>query len=455
MSENTPLSEVEGIKTRSRSLRGTIQESLADEMTGALAPDDQQVIKFHGSYQQQDRSIELERKKKKLEPLYSFMIRVRVPGGVVTPAQWLALDGLTEEYGIGTLKLTTRQAVELHGVFKRNLKKTLKGINACLLDSLAGCGDVNRNVMASALPNLTRAHVEMHAVVKAVHEHLTPKTKAYHELWLNDTLMGGGAQEDPEPIYGKTYLPRKFKIAFAIPPVNDTDIFANDLGFIAIVEKGVLVGFNVAIGGGMGCTFGMPETFPRLGNIIGFVPKDKVVDLCEKVVLLQRDNGNRSNRKLSRFKYTVEKLTVAGVQSDLEKRCGFALEPARTAVFTTNNDKYGWQKGEDGKWHMTLFVEGGRVKDTAAYPLRTGLREIARVHRGVYILTGNQNLVLANISEADKPLLENLLEKYGVTGQQKITAARGQRFGVCGFAFVFVGFCRCGTVHACVYGSAG
>ena len=288
MTDNTPLSEVEGIKTRSRYLRGTIRESLADEMTGALAPDDQQVIKFHGSYQQQDRSLEKERRQQKLEPLYSFMIRVRVPAGVASAAQWLTLDRLTEEYGIGTLKLTTRQAIELHGVLKRNLKKAIKGINESLLDSLAGCGDVNRNVMASASPYLTRAHAELHRVACLIHDHLTPRTKAYHELWINDELVGGGDVSDHEPVYGPTYLPRKFKIGLVIPPVNDVDVYTQDLGLIAVVERGTLAGFNIAVGGGMGCTFGMPATYPRLGNIIGYVPKEKIVEVCEKLVQIGR-----------------------------------------------------------------------------------------------------------------------------------------------------------------------
>ncbi len=441
MSENNaPLSEVEGIKIRSRYLRGTIRESLSDGMTGALASDDQQVIKFHGSYQQQDRSLEQERRKQKLEPLYSFMIRVRVPAGVMSSAQWLTLDRLGEEYGIGTLKLTTRQAVEVHGVLKRDLKKAIRGINECLLDSLAGCGDVNRNVMASASPYLTRAHGELHRVAREIHDHLTPRTRAYHELWIADELAGGGAAEDHEPVYGETYLPRKFKIALAIPPVNDTDVYANDLGLVAIVERGALVGFNVLAGGGMGCTFGMPFTFPRLGNVMGYVSRDKVKDVCEKIVTLQRDHGNRSNRKLSRFKYTVEKMGVEGVKTELARRLGYPLEKERAFRFVTSADTYGWQQGEDGKWHVTLFIEGGRVKDTPEYLLRHGLREIARVHRGTFIATGNQNLVIANIAATDKPLIESLLGKYGITAHQRVTAARGSSLScvalpLCSLAF--------------------
>ncbi|MBF0123433.1 MAG: NADPH-dependent assimilatory sulfite reductase hemoprotein subunit [Candidatus Omnitrophica bacterium] len=419
-----PLSDVERIKEKSRYLRGTIQESLLDEMTGALRQDDQQLIKFHGTYQQFDRPLERERRKQRLEPLYSFMIRVRVPAGVVTAQQWLAIDELTGKYGIGTIKLTTRQAIELHGVLKRNLKSAIKGIHDCLLDTLAACGDVNRNVMASASPYLTRVHGEVHAVAKAIHTHLSPQTSTYHEIWIDDKLVAEGEKKDHEPIYGRTYLPRKFKIAIAIPPVNDTDIFANDIGLIAVVENNVLVGFNISMGGGMGSTFGMPETFARLGNVIGFVSKDKIVDVCEKILLVQRDNGNRSNRKLSRLKYTVERMTVAGFKVEIEKRLGYSLEAARAYRFTTNGDVFGWHKGEDGLWHVTLFIEGGRVKDTEDYSLRTGLREIAKIHHGTFILTGNQNLVIANIKESERGFIEKILNEYKITQHQKITGAR-------------------------------
>jgi len=439
-SKTPPLSEVEHIKVNSRYLRGTIKESLADEITGSLYPDDLQLIKFHGTYMQSDRTVESERKKQKLEPLYSFMIRVRVPAGVATAAQWLALDALADTYGSHSLKLTTRQAFELHGVLKRNLKKTIKGINATLLDTLAACGDVNRNVMASANPALSGIHAEVHQLAKAVHRHLSPQTKAYHELWLNDKLVSGGEKNDVEPLYGKTYLPRKFKIAFAVPPVNDSDCLANDIGLIAIVEQGKLTGFNVAVGGGMGATFGMPETFPRLASVIGFVPKAKVVDVCEKIMLLQRDNGNRSNRKLSRLKYTVERMTVAGFKAEVEKRLGYGLELVRPYQFTTNGDQYGWKKGEDGQWHITLFIEGGRVKDTVDYPLKTALRAIAGIHKGVFILSGNQNLVIADISEAARPQVQSLLDEYGISAHQKISGARGNGLAcvampVCPLAF--------------------
>ncbi|MBF0594621.1 MAG: NADPH-dependent assimilatory sulfite reductase hemoprotein subunit, partial [Candidatus Omnitrophica bacterium] len=411
-------------------------ESLADEITGSLYPDDLQLIKFHGTYMQWDRPSESERKKQKLEPLYSFMIRVRVPGGVVTPAQWLGLERLSDQYGSKTLKLTTRQTVELHSILKRHLKTAIKGINDLGLTTVAACGDVNRNVMAGANVQASRVHAEIEEAAKKINAHLLPRTSAYRELWLD----GKAAAEDQEPIYGPTYLPRKFKITIAVPPVNDTDVFAHDIGLIAVVDKGVLLGFNVSAGGGMGSTFGMPETFPRLGNVLGFVPKDNVIAVCETILLIQKDNGNRSNRKLSRLKYTVEKMTVPGFKAELEKRLGFALEPARPYQFTTSNDRYGWQKGEDGQWSVTLFIEGGRVKDVEGYPMKTGLSQIARIHRGTFILTGNQNLVIAGVEESARPAVQALLDQHGISAHQQVTGARGNSLAcvampVCPLAF--------------------
>jgi sulfite reductase (NADPH) hemoprotein beta-component len=266
-------SPVEHIKSNSNYLRGTIVEGLAEETTGAISGDDTQLIKFHGSYQQTDRDLDSERKKQKLEPLYSFMIRARVPAGITTPDQWLVFDRLADQYANGTLKLTTRQAFQWHGVLKRNLKKTIMGINSTLIDTIAACGDVNRNVMATSNEGLSLLVPETAAFAKIISDHLLPRTSAYHEIWLNKELVSGEGQ-DEEPILGKTYLPRKFKIALATPPYNDTDVFANDIGLIAIGKEGKLEGFNVAVGGGMGMTFGAENTYPRLADLIGYVPKE-------------------------------------------------------------------------------------------------------------------------------------------------------------------------------------
>jgi sulfite reductase (NADPH) hemoprotein beta-component len=424
--DKSKLSEVEHIKERSQYLRGTLPESLDDQVSGNLFAQDQQLIKFHGSYVQSDRELDKERKAQKLEPLYSFMIRVRVPGGVATPKQWLDLDNIAEKYGMPTLKLTTRQAFELHSILKHNLKNTIKEINDSLLSTIAACGDVNRNVMNTVNPNTSYIHDDVQDVARQISDHLNPRTSSYYKIWLNDEVVAGNGltEEIEEPIYGKVYLPRKFKITLAIPPYNDTDVFAHDLGLIAIEKDKKLLGFNISVGGGMGMTFGDNTTHPRLGNVIGFAPTDKIVDVCEKILTIQRDYGNRENRRLSRLKYTVERIGLDFLVVELNKRLGYDIEPAKPFKFTTNGDSYGWVKGANGKWFITLFVEGGRVKDTEKYPLRTGLREIAKISDGDFRLTGNQNVVLGNISDKKKPEVDKLLKQYGILTEQDKTPLR-------------------------------
>jgi sulfite reductase (NADPH) hemoprotein beta-component len=407
-------SPVEHIKTNSRFLRGTIVESLDDETTGSIANDDIQLIKFHGSYQQTDRDLDSERKKQKLEPLYSFMIRARVPAGIATADQWLVFDRLADQYGSGTLKLTTRQAFQWHGIFKKNLKKTMQGINSTLLDTIAACGDVNRNVMATSNEGLSPLVREVAAFAQTISDHLLPKTTAYHEIWLDKQLLTDGQQDD-EPIYGKTYLPRKFKIALATPPYNDTDVFANDLGLIAIGEQDKLTGFNVAIGGGMGMTFGSENTYPRLADLIGYVSKEDALKVIEEVVKIQRDYGNRENRKLSRLKYTLDRLGTEVFKQLIEDRSGVKLQPLRDYEFKQNGDVIGWTQAADKKWFLGLFVEHGRVKDEGDLKLKSALRELARVKICDFRLTGNQGLVLGRIEESDKPFVEKVLAKYNVT----------------------------------------
>lgn len=421
MSQN--LSEVEIIKEQSNFLRGTLSESLENELTGAIAPADTNLIKFHGSYQQFDRDLESERKRQKLEPLYSFMIRVRLAGGVATPEQWIKFDDLADTYANGTLKLTTRQTFQFHGILKRNLKASMQEINQVLLDTIAACGDVNRNVMCNPNPNQSPVHAEAYETAKQISDHLLPKTNAYHEIWLDKELIAGGEKED-EPIYGKTYLPRKFKIAIAIPPHNDSDVFANDLGFIAIVEDGKLIGYNVAVGGGMGMTFGNNATYPRLATVIGYTPKEKVVDVAEKVLITQRDLGNRSDRKNARLKYTIDHMGIDKFKEEFHQRLGYQLEDAKPYAFESNGDAYGWAQGTNGKWHLTLFVEGGRVKDTDSLQLKSALRRIAEIHQGDFRLTGNQNLIIANIPANQKKAIETILRKYEVLPDKKLTGLR-------------------------------
>ena len=407
------LSELERIKYESNYLRGTLVESLADPITGAIAYADTQLSKFHGMYQQFDRDLEKERKRQKLEPAYSFLIRVRVPGGVVSPKQWLQMDQVSEQYANHTLKLTTRQAFQLHGVIKTNLKKTIQGINAELMDTIAACGDVNRNVMSHPNPAESELHAEVAETARLISEHLLPSTTAYHEIWLDQKLIAD-SKKDIEPIYGDRYLPRKFKITVAIPPYNDSDVFSQDLGFIAIVENNRIIGYNVAVGGGMGSTFGIPEAYPRLAEVIGFCLPEQVLDVAEKVVLVQRDYGNRQNRKRARLKYTIDDHGIEWFKNELHKYLGFELQEEKPYSFTRNGDRLGWKKGSDSKWSLTLFVEGGRVVDRNGLNLKSALREIAQNVDGKFILTGNQNLIIAQITDAEKKKVVEILKKHSV-----------------------------------------
>lgn len=417
------LSEVEHIKEKSRRLRGTLAESLVDPVTGGLASTDTNLIKFHGSYQQDDRDMREERRQQKLEPDYNFMIRTRLPGGVVTPAQWLALDALSQKYANGTLRLTTRQAFQLHGVVKGDLKATMQGINAALLDTISACGDVNRNVMCNPNPVDSRVHEEVYRWTMQLSEHLLPKTRAYYEVWLDKEKVAGSGEEE-EPILGATYLPRKFKAAIAVPPLNDVDVFSQDLGFIAIYEGDRLLGFNVTVGGGMGATHGDAATFPRVADLIGFVPPEQLLFVAENVVKVQRDFGDRSVRKHARLKYTIEDRGIAWFVSELEKRLGFPLQPARPFTFDHNGDLFGWKQGHDGRWHLTLRLESGRVADTAGARLMTGLREIARIHKGDYRLTPNQNLIIAGVAPEARAEIDALVAAHGLDGFRRASPLR-------------------------------
>ncbi|MES2657918.1 MAG: NADPH-dependent assimilatory sulfite reductase hemoprotein subunit [Verrucomicrobiota bacterium] len=417
------LSANEYIKIDSNYLRGTIAEGLADLSTGSMVEDDQQLLKFHGTYQQDDRDIRAGRRKHKLEKAYSFMIRIRVPGGVASPHQWLETDRLATQFANGTIKLTTRQAFQFHGIIKTNLKRTIAEINQAAMDTIAACGDVNRNVMCNPNPYLSEIHAQALKAAQDISAHLTPQTRAYHEIWLDGEKIES-SEEEVEPIYGKTYLPRKFKITIAVPPSNDVDIYANCLSFIAIVEDGKLVGYNVAVGGGMGSTHGNEATYPRIADVIGFCTPEQVVDVAEKVVLVQRDFGDRTDRKHSRFKYTVDDHGPDWILAKLNEYLGYELGPVRDFKFDDNGDRYGWVEDANGNSHLTLFIAGGRVLDTPAYPMRTGLREIAKIHDGDFRLTANQNLIIANVSPAKRPEIEKLLEQYGIKDSHLKSALR-------------------------------
>lgn len=441
MSSKKPVefTAVEDLKARSNFLRGTLVDSLEDNATGALSEDDTQLSKFHGFYQQDDRDIRSDRLRQKLEPAYSFMIRVRVPGGIATPQQWLALDEVARDCGDYTLRLTTRQAIQFHGVSKRDLKKSIGRINNRLLDTIAACGDVNRNVMCSPQAEKSAIHRAAYATATAISEHLTPRTRAYHEIWLDGQKVEGSA--DAEPIYGTTYLPRKFKIGVAIPPSNDVDVFSQDLGFIAIEKSGELMGFNVAVGGGMGMTHGESETYPRVADVIGFCTVDQAIEVAENVVKLQRDFGDRTNRKHARLKYTIDDRGLDWFRGELSNRLGYDLQDAKRFLFVSRGDQFGWSKSQDGRWDLTLFIPEGRIKNTDQHHVLTGLREIAQIHEGDFRLTANQNLIISGVDAADKPAVEQLAEHYGITALQKVSPLQQQ-------ALACVAFPTCGQAMA-------
>lgn len=425
------LSEVEHNKAASRFLRGTLIESLADRVTSGIPERDNQLLKFHGSYLQDDRDLRNERAKQKLEPAWSFMVRVRAPGGVVSADQWLALTNLARRYGGDSLRLTSRQAFELHGIIKWHLQDVIGGINAAMLSTIAACGDVNRNVMCTPNPYQSAVHAQVWQWAQRLGEHLTPRTRAYHEIWVERRKVVDS--QDEEPIYGPTYLPRKFKIGVAIPPCNDVDIFSQDLGFIAIVERGALVGFNVVAGGGMGMTHGEPATYPQVGRVLGFHPPEELIDVAEKVVTIQRDYGDRTNRKHARLKYTIDDRGVDWFIEELAERRGRALQPARPFEFTKRGDLYGWTKGPDGRSHLTLYVECGRLRDTPDRPLLTAFEEIARAHGGEMRLTPNQNVIVAGIAPERRDEIARIAAKYGLDDGSGVSALRRESMACVSF----------------------
>ena len=427
MSDGNNLSAVEKIKLKSDALRGTLAEGLKDEITGAVSEDDQSLVKFHGMYQQDDRDRREERAEKKLERLYSFMIRLRIPGGFLTPEQWIATHHIAGEHSTGVIKITTRQTIQLHGLLKSDIKPTLKSFNEMHLDSIAACGDVNRNVTCAAHPLQSGIHEKIHAYAARISQQLLPKSKAYFEIWLDEEKITDKKEEE-DPLYQDRYLPRKFKIGIAIPPNNDIDVLTNDIGLIAIIDphNNELQGFNIAIGGGLGTTHGNAETYPRLATVIGFVAgDDKLFSTIYEIVTIQRDYGNRSDRKLARLKYTIDKYGIEWYKQELAQRTGFGLEEARSYTFTDRKDYYGWQENHQGLWYYTPFIENGRVLDDEQVALKSAFYEIAQTGKANFRFTGNQNLILADIRKKDKPTVDKILKKYRVT--EHTEAASGIR----------------------------
>lgn len=441
--EPPPLTN-EDMKIQSNFLRGTIEEGLNDTSTGAISASDQQLTKFHGTYMQDDRDIRDERKAQGLEPAYSFMIRCRLPGGISTPKQWIQMDDIANELGNETMKLTTRQTFQFHGVVKSKLKPAMQAINRALMTTLAACGDVNRNVMCSSLPTQSAYHREVFACSQLISDHLLPTTTAYHEIWLTDddgkkTQVGGDAVQDFEPLYGPTYLPRKFKITIAIPPHNDTDVYAHDIGLISIKgADGKLAGFNLLAGGGMGSTHNNKKTYPQTGRMFGFVSTKEVHIACEKIMLVQRDFGDRKNRKHARLKYTIDDMGVETFKGKVEELWGKKFGAPKPFHFDSNIDTFGWLRDEKGLNHFTFFIENGRIEDTPTFQMKTGLREIAKVHKGEFRLTGNQHLILSNVADEDLDALKALMKKYKLDNVQfsglRLSSSACVAFPTCGLA---------------------
>ena len=407
------LSDNERLKGASKHLRGTITTDLVDDVTGGFTADNFQLIRFHGMYQQDDRDIRAERAKQKLEPLHNVMLRARLPGGVITPKQWLEIDRFAEEKSIyGSIRLTTRQTFQFHGVLKPNVKPMHQLLNATGIDSIATAGDVNRNVLCTSNPIESAVHKEAWDWATKISEHLLPKTNAYAEIWLDGEKVE--STQEKEPILGSNYLPRKFKTTVVIPPQNDVDVHANDLNFVAIAQDGKLVGFNVLVGGGLAMTHGDHTTFPRKADDFGFIGLQDTLAVAAAVVSTQRDWGNRVNRKNAKTKYTLERVGVDVFKAEVEKRANTTFAPSKPYEFTSRGDRFGWVEGIDGKHHLTLFIENGRIKDFANKPLKTGCAELAKIHKGDFRLTANQNLIVAGVAGDQKQIIEEIAVKHGL-----------------------------------------
>jgi len=407
------------IKDAIPTLAGSIAATIDDPAADSFVDDDTQFLKFHGIYQQDDRDLRKTGKK------FIMMVRGRIPGGVLSAKQWCVFDDLSARYGNNTLRLTTRQSIQFHGIVKSGLRPLIKAVNESLLSTLAACGDVNRNVMAPPTPAYTKAREQVFEDCYRVAMALAPRTKAYHSIWIDGVQLNLEASENKDfvdPLYGKTYLPRKFKTAFVIPPLNDMDVFTNDLGFIAVVENDQLVGYNLAVGGGMGRSHGNEATYPRLADVLGFITPDKLIDVAKAVLTIHRDFGDRTERKHARLKYVVAERGVDWTRAEIEQRAGFKLAPARPYKFTTMGDLYGWHRQTDGRWFLTLFVETGRVKDAGNSRMKTALRQIAEKFSGIeFRLSANQNVILANVAESDKAAINALLASHGVKTENQTT----------------------------------
>ncbi|OEF25164.1 assimilatory sulfite reductase (NADPH) hemoprotein subunit [Vibrio rumoiensis] len=433
-----PLSDGERLKAESNFLRGTIAEDLQNPITGAVTGDNFTLIRFHGMYLQDDRDIRAERAKQKLEPLHTLMVRARLPAGVITPTQWIGVDKWADEHTLyGSIRLTTRQTFQYHGILKPNIKKVHKALNSIGIDSIGTAADMNRNVLCTANPYQSEVHQEAYEWSKKISEHFLPHARGYAEVWLDAEKIDSTVQEE-EPILGRTYLPRKFKTTIAIPPLNDVDVHANDLNFVAIEENGKLIGFNVLVGGGLAMTHGDTSTYPRRADDFGFIPVEQTLAFAEAVVTTQRGWGNRSNRKNAKTKYTLDRVGIDVFKAEVEKRAGSQFEASRPYEFTERGDRIGWSEGIDGKHYLSLFIENGRILDYPGKPLKTGMLELAKVHKGDFRITANQNLIVAGVATDQKEVIESIAIAHGLmdasTSEQRKNSMACVAFPTCPLA---------------------
>ena len=413
------LTRNEGLKEASPWLAGTIAQTLADSAAESFTQDDYEFLKFHGVYQQDDRD------KRKVAKQFIFMVRTKFPGGRLSADQYLACDRLAAEYGNNTLRITTRQDFQFHGIVKSHLRQTIRELNEALITTIAACGDVERNVMAPPTPATSPIVDHILAEAQRISDALAPATRAYHQIWMEGKELDLKADADfVDPLYGKTYLPRKFKTAFAIPPLNDIDIFTNDLGYIVIVEGGELAGYNLLAGGGMGMSHGNAQTFPRLADLIGFVRPNQLEASAKAVMSIHRDFGDRTNRKRARLKYVIEDRGVEWFREELERRLGFKLESARPFQFTKQGDLLGWHRQSNGQFFLGLFIENGRIRDVEGYQVKSALRAVIARYRPEVRLTASQNLLLVNVKAEDRSAIEDALRAQGVSAQNPYSATR-------------------------------
>jgi sulfite reductase (NADPH) hemoprotein beta-component len=416
--EELKLTRNEGLKESNATLSGTIASSLADPNIDCFTTDDYEFLKFHGVYQQDDRD------KRKTAKQYIFMVRTKFPGGHLSAKQYLACDRLASQYGNNTLRITTRQDFQFHGVIKANLRQTIKGLNDAVITTIAACGDVERNVMAPPTPATSPLVDHVIAEARKLSGALAPATKAYHQIWLEGAALNLEQKDFVDPLYGTRYLPRKFKTAFAIPPVNDVDIFTNDLGFVVIAEGDQLVGYNLLAGGGMGMSHGNAKTFPRLADVIGFLTPEYLEAAAEAVLTIHRDFGDRTNRKHARLKYIIEERGVPWFREEFERRAGFKLEPARPFEFTRQGDLLGWHQQTNGNYFLGLFVENGRIRDVDGYQLMASLRKVVEHFNPEVRLTPSQNILLVNVPGGARSSIDRYLRQYGVSPENPFSATR-------------------------------